>query len=431
MDGVTARNRIHKAAGKGQNVLYISYDGLTNALGQSQIIPYVTALAQCGYRFTILSFEKKAEFKAHQKKIRALLQAHGINWEPLTFTRRPPVVAKLYDWLRMRAAAIRLQGQYRFSVIHCRSYVAGQMGLLLKKKHGCRFLFDMRGFWVDERVDGGIWDLSKFFYRWLYRRYKNTEKELLAGADHIVALTENGRHELVNAYGVAPQRATVIPCCVDTDFFDPATVAASETAALQKSLGIQKGDYVLTYLGKLGTWYLLDEMLSFFRKLQHHQPRARFLLLVDHPVQEAERLVVAKGFLPSDFIIRKIIRTQVPLYLSLSDSSVFFIKPSYSKKGSSPIKAAELMAMGIPIVCNGNVGDMDRIMEDENLGVLVSDFDENSFDKAALRLQQRSFQKDRIREKAIREFSVANGVAQYENIYRHLLAPNPPVVALK
>lgn len=418
-------------ASKGQNVLYISYDGLTNALGQSQIIPYVIALAQYGYRFTILSFEKKAEFRAQRKKISDLLQAHGINWEPLMFTRRPPVVAKLYDWLRMRAAVVRLHRQYRFSIIHCRSYVAGQMGLLLKEKYGCRFLFDMRGFWVDERVDGGIWDLSKTFYRRLYRRYKNIEKELLAGADHVVVLTENGRDELVTAYGVAPWKTTVIPCCVDTVFFDPGTVPASETATLKKSLGIQEGDYVLTYLGKLGTWYLLDEMLLFFRVLQQHQPRARFLLLVDHPVQEAEQLVLAKGFRPGDFIVRKIIRAEVPLYLSLSDSSVFFIKPSYSKKGSSPIKAAELLAMGVPVICNGNVGDMELIMQDENLGVLVNDFEETSFDEAAQQLLQRSFQKARIREKAIREFSVANGVAQYKNIYRHLLVPNPPVVTLK
>ena len=42
-----------------KRVLYISYDGLTDPLGQSQILPYLQHLAKESYQFTILSFEKK------------------------------------------------------------------------------------------------------------------------------------------------------------------------------------------------------------------------------------------------------------------------------------------------------------------------------------------------------------------------------------
>ena len=46
-----------------KKVLYITYDGLTDPLGQSQILPYLKGLAKHGYQFTILSFEKKDRFQ--------------------------------------------------------------------------------------------------------------------------------------------------------------------------------------------------------------------------------------------------------------------------------------------------------------------------------------------------------------------------------
>ena len=42
-----------------KKVLFIAYDGLTDPLGQSQIIPYLAGLSKANYQFTILSVEKK------------------------------------------------------------------------------------------------------------------------------------------------------------------------------------------------------------------------------------------------------------------------------------------------------------------------------------------------------------------------------------
>ncbi|MEI9956314.1 MAG: hypothetical protein WDM90_08440 [Ferruginibacter sp.] len=50
----------------------------------------------------------------------------------------------------------------------------------------------------------------------------------------------------------------------------------------------------------------------------------------------------------------------MPLLLSLSQFSVFFIKPCYSKQSSSPTKHGEIMAMGIPLITNSGVGDVEK-----------------------------------------------------------------------
>ncbi len=46
-----------------KSVLYTTYDGLTDPLGQSQILPYLQQLCREGYQFTILSFEKRERYQ--------------------------------------------------------------------------------------------------------------------------------------------------------------------------------------------------------------------------------------------------------------------------------------------------------------------------------------------------------------------------------
>ncbi|MGB0932457.1 MAG: hypothetical protein ACPGVB_16865, partial [Chitinophagales bacterium] len=141
-------------------VLYISYDGMTDPLGQSQVIPYIVGLQRKGHQFTLLSCEKKERFEKFGTEIRSYLEAHHIDWQPIFYTASPPILAKYWDIYQLRRKAKQLHQQQHFDQTHCRSYVSAEIGLYLKRQFGVKFLFDMRGFWVDERVDGGLWDLD-------------------------------------------------------------------------------------------------------------------------------------------------------------------------------------------------------------------------------------------------------------------------------
>ncbi len=56
-----------------------------------------------------------------------------------------------------------------FLLVHCRSYITALVGLWMKKKFGVKVIFDMRGFWADERVDGGLWDLKNPLFKFVYK----------------------------------------------------------------------------------------------------------------------------------------------------------------------------------------------------------------------------------------------------------------------
>ena len=64
-------------------------------------------------------------------------------------------------------------------------------------------------------------------------------------------------------------------------------------------------------------------------------------------------------------------RKRLPTFIALSNFSIFFIRNTFSKKASSPTKHAELMGMGIPIVCN-DIGDTGNIIDSTGTGMVIN-----------------------------------------------------------
>ena len=268
------------------NVLYISYDGLTDPLGQSQVLPYLVGLTQTGnYHFTVLSCEKPQRLAAQGEQMKQQLKGANIDWQPLLFHSKPPFVAKWWDLRQLHRTAARLHRQHHFSLIHCRSYVAAMVGEGLKQRFGVPWLFDMRGFWVDERVEGGMWNLRNPFYKLAYWYYKRRETQLIGSANGIISLTETGKQEVQTwkSYQQHPVPLSVISCSTDFEFFT--VPAEAQRQAARKTFSIEPDALTITYLGSIGTWYLLDEMLGFFAVLKQSYPAARFLFITQEPAK--------------------------------------------------------------------------------------------------------------------------------------------------
>lgn len=403
-----------------KKVLYISYDGMTDPLGQSQVIPYLQGLSKEGYIITLLSFEKKAKFDKLSVGIRKKLEQSGIGWEPHFFTKNPPFLSKIYDVWRLKQAAAKLHKQQKFDFTHCRSYVSTEAGLYLFEKYKIPFLFDMRGFWVDERVDNGQWDLKNPFFRFFYKRYKKKEKEYFKKAYSIISLTWKGRDELMNVYSVPGDKITVIPCCVDLDHFDYRKIDAEQIKSKKRQLNIPEDGLVISYLGSLGGWYLEKEMLDFFLEMKRTIPVAKFLFITQDPPEKIYRAAKESGVNIDDIIVQPALREEVPFYLSLSDRSIFFIKNAYSKRASSPTKQGEIMAMGIPLICN-DIGDTGKIIEASKAGSLVIEFQSDEYRRVIGQLASlKDTSKAAIRGAAFEYYDLAKGVANYLSVYQKL-----------
>src|SRR5690606_2413540 len=112
---------------------------------------------------------------------------------------------------------------------------------------------------------------------------------------------------------------------------------------------------------------------------------------------------------------------EMPYYISMMDYGLFFLKQAFSKKASSPVKQGELMAMGIPVICNAGVGDSDRIVEQYRAGVLVHQYNSDAYRKAIREALQTNSDPAAIRAGCIDYFDLTQGIAAYERVYQSVV----------
>ena len=387
---------------QGKNVLYISYDGMTDPLGQAQVLPYLIGLKKYKHNIFLLSAEKHENYSVHATKIQQICKENQIHWHPIFYRKKPPVLSTILD----------------IQIVHCRSYISALIGLKAQKKLNCKFIFDMRGFWADERVDGKIWNINKFPFNIIYQYFKQKEKEFLLNADAIVSLTYHAKNEINSSEIPLKSEINVIPCCADLDHFDYQKNTTDNN--LKQELGIQNNEFVLGYLGSLGTWYLLDEMLDFFKVLLQNK-EAKFLFITKDNPSDILQAATQKNIPENKIIIRPCERENLPKMLSILDASIFFIIPSYSKKASSPTKQAELLGMGIPLICNANVGDTNEILEKENVAIVLPNLSPTTYQDCIQKLPQfLSKNKADFRNIAYQYFSLEEGIKKYQKIWNDL-----------
>lgn len=391
---------------------------MTDPLGQSQVIPYLQGLVKAGHSVWLLSCEKPARFEKEKKHIAKLLLDSKIEWLPIKYTSSPPIFSTLWDVNSLKKAASECIQTNQIDVLHCRSYISALVGEYAQKRFGTKWIFDMRGFWADERVDGGIWKLSNPLFKTIYNFFKRKEKDYLLKANAVISLTQNAKDEIHSWPGFAQVPITVIPCCADLSLFKIKSKTDEEVAALRNELDIPHDAFVLSYLGSLGTWYMLDEMLDFFKILQQTYPNALFLFITGDSPQMVFEKAAQKGINESCIRVKSARRNEVPVYASISSASMFFIKPLYSKKASSPTKMGELMSLGIPLICNSGVGDVASILSDGGNGIIINNFNNESYKKAILELPKvLDTQPDSTIACAEKYYSLKDGIEKYNGVY--------------
>ena len=412
-------------ANPAKKILFISYDGMTDPLGQSQVIPYLKGLSEKGFIVHLLSCEKKEALAQNKTAVEKILKDANIQWHPLNYTKNPPVFSTLLDIIKLRKTAKKIHKLHGLDMVHTRPGVPALVGLWMKKKLGVKFLNDIREFYADSRVEGNMWNLRNPLYKTVFRFFKRKEAEAVQQSDGIVCLTYAAQKIIEQWPGYSKNTPLeVIPCSADLELFDPARIAEQQKNTARTALKISPGDFIVSYLGSIGGWYLTDEMMRFCKILLERKPEAKFLFISPHRHEDIRTAAAAAG-LPVDRIItRKASRQEVPLMLSLSNASVFFIRPCYSKLSSSPTKHGEIMAMGIPLVTNSGVGDVEEIVQRYKSGIIVHDFSDKDFSGAATELfDGTQFDTDAIRQGAIEFYSLDSAIEKYNKIYHAIFNP--------
>jgi glycosyltransferase involved in cell wall biosynthesis len=253
----------------------------------------------------------------------------------------------------------------------------------------------------------------------MYRAVKWLERIGFKRADQLVVLTRRMRDWIVEQGYAGAEKIEVIPCCVDSDRFYPQHDTADDGANQAAER------FELVYAGAVTGLYLLEQIGQFFLAVRALRADAFLRILTKGDVAETAATLRSVGLRDEEFWIGSVLPADVPQYLQRARLGLSLRKPTFAQIASSPTKIPEYLLAGLPVVSNAGIGDTDKLVESERVGVVLSSFDEHTLAAAAeqaLALTEDPTLRARCIEVARRHFDLASiGRAGYTNVYRRIL----------
>jgi glycosyltransferase involved in cell wall biosynthesis len=194
--------------------------------------------------------------------------------------------------------------------------------------------------------------------------------ELLEGwcvrsSDHVVTVSHKLSDYIQARYEVPERKLSVIPCCADDRLF---TFDAARRDAVRHSLNLA-GKFVCTHLGSFFEWYDPDMVVNVFERIRRQVDA--HLLVVTADREHAAAYLGTR--LPAEaFSVRSAAHEEVPGLLNASDIGLLLLRSSPNIKTSSPVKFAEYLNCGLPVLITPEVGDYSHLVVAQGVGAVVS-----------------------------------------------------------
>lgn len=403
-------------------VVFITYNGVLDPLGTTQMLPYLERLNR-DWPIHIVSFERRDK-TADARGLQAMehrLRSQRIGWVRLRYHQKPSLPATTYDMITGVLAVRRIMARERVGLLHARGYVPMEIAANATATRSTPTLFDIRGLQAEEYVDAGSWKEGEL--KW--RLAKRSERRFFRRAAGAVVLTNAIRPYVQDRFRHARRTppVEVVPCCVDLDRF---RFREASRAKWRADLGVDESTVLFVYSGSLGSWYLSDLMARFTRTYRDHSGKKVFLLWTANNDHEIARAASERaGLTPNEFRVTSSPSSAVADVLSAGDVGLALIKSCFSKKSSSPTKYAEYLSVGLPIVISRGVGDGADVERHGGAIALDDVVDDRALREAATRLTTLLAKpRQHFRQIAEQLFDVDRvALPVYRRLYEQLVLP--------
>lgn len=255
-------------------------------------------------------------------------------------------------------------------------FFAGWAGLPVARAHGAPFVLEVRDIWPDSIVAVGALPNGR-----IIRSLAKLEKALYDGADHIVAVGDGYRMNMIRK-GVKPSRISVITNGADLELFTP----RAPDQALRARLGFSPETFVITFAGTIGMASGLEVVLGAAARLKHEgRDDIAFLLIGDGAVRaELEQAARARD-LTNVVFTGLVARPELPDYLAASDACLVHFRKDALFGTILPSKFFEDAAMERPILL-GFEGDARAMLREADCGIAFEPSNDEELATAAERL---------------------------------------------
>lgn len=402
MDEQLIESKKQKLTMQKTKILYISYNGMHEPLGASQVLSYLYKLS-IDYEYHLISLEKPKDFadKNKMESLQNTLRDKGIFWHPMEY--KTSKIGKIGNFARLLQLTRKTAKENNIRFAHCRGYFPAFAASLL----GLTYLFDTRGFAFDESADVGTFSRNSLQFKIL----KRIEKSLYRNAAAINKLSVEGKRTIVEnelfENGDQIQPISVIPTCVDLDRFQFIERNFDEPVKI---------GYVGTAIG----WYDFDRTLKVLVEIGK-QMDYRFIIFNGEQHDYIQSKLKEYAIPLEKVQLEKVAFQDMPARLADFDISLFYIHPFFSKRASAATKLGELFATGIPVLTNAGVGDHEYYINNFKTGKILNFDESEKYNFVELLANLRTIETaHRCRNLAEECFSIDKAIENYKQLYRKI-----------
>ncbi len=398
----------------GPRILYVTADGLLTPLGSSQILAYIRRLVPSGFRYHIVSLEPAAAFSSPARDTLAQeLAALGISWTAAPFRTGGAPTQILANARALLRAVRRVLRTEPVDLLHARAFVPAVLSWLASRRTRVPYLFDMRGYWVDERKE----EHRIFHHPWAYRIGKAVERRLVRDAAAVVTLTQ------LQATHIAPWRRRenraaihVIPTCADYDVF---RADGPDTRPVPPEIDVRlAGKLVIGFVGSLNASYKVTESLAFFQHLLALRPDAHLLCVSTQTADLLARLQ-ASGLPEASYTVVSSLHAAMPSWLRRMHWGLLLLNSSFAKTASVPTKLAEFLAAGVRPILSGCNTEVCATVAGYGFGLVLPSSDHQNLQSAAAKVAAATLQTTDAAEArglSAPSFDLERGASRYRAI---------------
>ena len=397
----------------GPRVLYLTYWGALEPLGQSLVLPALEGMAARGAALSLVTFEKPADLpleglvRSTSERMRRL----GIPWAALRYHKRPRISATLFDVLNGWRTGVLLGRQRRAQLVHGRTFVGGLIGRVVAATLRIPFLYHNEGFYPDEMVDGGFWAEGSP----MHRITKNLEQRLYDSADGLIVLSVRSARRIEASPSVR-RRGTpviVVPSCVDLKRFVPGSTTPRGSPLR------------LVYSGGVGGRYQIERIGRFVAVLAEQGP-VHLDVLTREPHATLAGMLAAGGLAEALWDSRFVPHSEVPARLVSAHAGLNFLARGAGEIGASPTKIGEYWACGLPVVTTAGIGDTDDLIARFGCGVVVAEHSAAAYRRVGDELRKLLSDAElrgRCRAAAETHYALEPACDRQVQLYRQLVRP--------
>ncbi|WP_246202493.1 glycosyltransferase [Virgibacillus doumboii] len=264
------------------------------------------------------------------------------------------VVKKYFLWM-IHIILILLTKGKKYDIVHAHYvFPSGWLALLFKKRFRTRVIATAHGGDLDKMAKKG-----PFFFK--------RTKQILHEADHVIAVGEELKHDMVTMFGVGKKKITVLNMGVNRKIFVP-----MDRADARNAINISQNSIIILFVGNIIKAKGITELVAAYSGLKENHPNIELHLI--GPQKEPAFVQELKSKYNDFNIHPPMNQKEVAKWMAAAD---VFVIPSHIE--GFGLVALEAMSCHTSVV-GSNVGGLHYLLSD-GAGVLIEPKNKKSLSK--------------------------------------------------